>query len=357
MTLTIPRGTKKPVVWSIAGSDSSASAGLQTDLKTITALGAHACTIVTSVTAQNTGKVQGFESVSPTMLKAQIDALHDDLPPQAIKIGMLGNAESVAVLAESLASIDAYTIYDPVLIASSGTRLLDDETIAVMREKLLPCIDLLTPNIAEAEALTSIPIRSDEDVEKAAAILLETGVTAVLVKGWNSGTSTVQDYFHGNGRAFWLTLPEHKGEVARGTGCAFASTLAAAYAFGFDEADAAVIAKATVHRGLRLAQKIGKGPPIAEHHPWPPASADFPWLTPSALEGRMRLYFPGCGTEPLSFYPIVDNVAWLYRLLPRGVRTAQLRIKNLQGEALESAIIAAIELARKTGTRLFINDH
>ena len=356
MSLTLPRGDKKPIVWTIAGSDCAAGAGLQTDLKTISALGAHACTVITSITAQNTASVHDYESVSPDMLRSQIDALREDLPPDTIKIGMLGNATGVRVLAEALQKIKTYTVYDPVLASSSGTLLLDDETLTAMRAYLLPCVDLLTPNLAEAETLTGIKIDNDTAVEQAATMLLKTGAKSVLIKGWMSG-DYAHDYFHSPAASFWLTLPKYDGEVPRGTGCTMASAFATAHAFGFDDADSAVIAKTYVHLCLRFNNKLGKGPPIAEHHPWPAHAEDFPWITSTAEAGRNRPSFPNCGTETLGFYPVVDSTAWLQRLLPLGVRTAQLRVKNLQGAALDNEIRDAIVLARKTNTRLFINDH
>jgi hydroxymethylpyrimidine kinase/phosphomethylpyrimidine kinase/thiamine-phosphate diphosphorylase len=357
MSLTLPRGEKKPVVWSIAGSDSSGGAGLQADIKTLTALGVHACTIVTSVTAQSSGKVAGFESVSPALLKAQIDALRSDMPPVAIKIGMLGDADGVRVIARALRGIGVYTIYDPVMIASAGTALLNDETLTTMRQDLLPCVDLLTPNVKEAEALAGMPIRNDADIEKAAREILKLGVEAVLIKGWDAGNGFMPDYITDGTYSFWLTLPKSSRDVPRGTGCSMASALAAAHAFGFDLADAAVIAKAYVHRLLRHNHKMGSGPPMAECEAWPAQSEDMPWLTAGAEAGRSRLVFPSCGDESLGFYPVVDSVAWLERLLPLGVRTAQLRVKNLQGAALEQEIYAAIVLARRHDARLFINDY
>jgi hydroxymethylpyrimidine kinase / phosphomethylpyrimidine kinase / thiamine-phosphate diphosphorylase len=356
VTLAIPRGEKKPIVWTIAGSDSSGGAGLQADLKTLATLGAHACTIITAVTAQNSGEVRGFESVSPAMLAAQIEALSADMPPGAIKIGMLGNADGVRILAETLGKIGAYTVYDPVMISSSGTQLLNDETLSAMRAYLLPRVDLLTPNLAEAEALTNMKIHDDEDVEQAAADILKMGVKAVLIKSWNAGKGFHQDYYSNGAQKFWLTLPQSSNEVPRGTGCALSSVLAAAHAFGFDEPDAAVIAKAYVRQLLRDNRKLGKGPPIAEHRPWPAASKNFPWLTPTAEAGHTRPLFPDCDNEPLGFYPIVDSAAWLQRLLPLGVRTAQVRVKDLQGAALEEEIRAATALARRYGMQLFVND-
>lgn len=357
MSLSIPRGNKTPIIWSIAGSDSSGGAGLQADIRTIAALGGHACTIVTSVTAQNSDAVKSFASVESAMLRSQLDALRDDMPPDAIKIGMLGNADSVQVLADTLGTMDAYTVYDPVMKSSSGTMLLDDDTLRVMRERLLPNIDLLTPNLSEAESLAGISIRSDSDVEQMASLILQMGVKAVLIKSWDAGAGFHQDYFASESQKFWLTLPQSSRAIPRGTGCTMASVLATAHAFGFDVADAAVIAKAYVYRCLHDSRKLGGGPPIIQHRPWPVTAGHYPWLTTTAAAGRNRPHFPDCGDEALGFYPVVDSAAWLKRILPLGVRTAQLRVKNLQGAALDNEIREAIAIAREYKTRLFINDY
>ena len=346
-----------PIAWSMAGSDPSAGGGLQADLKTFAALGAHGCTVITALTAQNTGTVRATSPVSSAMLADQITVLRDDLPPRAIKIGMLGDAAGVRVIAEALDSLAAYTVYDPVMISSSGTALMGDETLAAMRELLLPRVDLLTPNRAETEFLTGLSLRNDADVERAANTLLALGPKAVVIKGWDSGAGLCQDYFCSSTMSFWLTLPKRDSAVPRGTGCTMASALAAAHAFGFDESDAAVIAKAYVHRCLRQSHKRGGGAPLAEHQAWPPEPEDFPWLTATAEGGPTRLLFPDCGTQPLGFYPVVDSVAWLRRLLPLGVTTAQLRVKNLNGEALAEEIRQAVLLSRQYKTRLFINDY
>ena len=355
MSLTLPRGDKTPIIWSIAGSDSSCGAGLQTDLKTITALGGHACTIVTSITAQSTCEVRGYEAVSPSMLKAQIESLHADMPPDAIKIGMLGDGAGVHALTDTLKKIDSHIVYDPVMISSSGTKLLDDATMAAMKA-LLPLVNLLTPNLVETELLTGIEIKNDADVKNAAIAILQMGVNAVLIKGWNTN-GFAQDYFQNAAQSFWLTLPKRDGEVTRGTGCTMASAIATAHAFNYDEADAAVIAKAYVHRCLRQNRKLGKGPPIAIHSNWPANADDFPWLSLNAEAGRHRLQFPVCDKNALAFYPVVESAAWLERLLPVGVRSAQLRVKNLQGPALENEIQKAIALGKKYNTQLFINDY
>lgn len=389
MTLTLPRGDTKKIIWSIAGSDSSGGAGLQTDVKTITTLGGHACTVVTSVTAQSSGKVAGYQSVTPSLFSMQLQVMRDDLPPDAIKIGMLGDAECIGRLADFLAGISTHVIYDPVLVSSSGTRLMDDASMETMRRLLLPEIDILTPNLAEAEILSGHEIRSDADVERAASIILNSGVKAVFLKGWNSGHGFVQDFYKGPDATFWLTLPRSEKPIPRGTGCALASALATSRAYGYDEADSLVIAKTYVHQLIRNNHKLGAGPPMANHAPWPSGAVavarsaeqsrqtnnfavavahsaepsrligaeDMPWLTRNAAAGRTLPIFPDCGAEPLGFYPIFDCASWMRRLLPLGIRTAQLRAKNMEADALAAEIDEAIATARVNDTRLFINDY
>jgi len=346
-----------PVVWTIAGSDSCGGAGTQADLKTFQALGVHGCSVIAALTAQNSKEVRATAAVPAALLKAQLEALKADLPPKAIKIGMLGDAEGIEILAEMLEKIGIYTVCDPVLVSSSGTALIDVEAVAAMKQLLFQRVDLLTPNRNEAETLLGRKLASDSDIEQAAAELRAAGPKAVIIKGWDSDHSFVQDFYCGAHEKFWLTSPKRKGQTARGTGCTFASTLAAAYALGFHEADAGVIAKAYVNKCLGLQKQIGQGMPFLTHEQWPVTPEDMPWLTPNAAAGRARPSFPDCGPQPLGFYPVVDSFDWLKRLLPLGVTTAQLRIKNFAGTALDDEIRKSIDFARLHNCRLFINDH
>lgn len=353
----VPGSAARPIVWTIAGSDSCGGGGIQADLKTLTALGAHACTVIASITAQNSEAVRAILPTASGMVAAQIVALKDDMPPRAVKLGMLGDAAGIEALVEILKELDNYVVYDPVLISSSGTKLLDFDARNAAKEKLLPDVDLLTPNIHEAEFLSGLKIKSDEDVEKAAGALLALGPSAVIIKGWSSGQDFAQDFYSNGTEKFWLASPKRAGATSRGTGCTFSSSLAAAHAFGFNEADAAVIAKAYVNKCLRLSKPIGRGMPILSHEAWPPAPEDMPWLTSTAAAGRKLPAFPDCGQEELGFYPVVDSVKWLERLLPFGVRTAQLRIKDRKGAELEEEIKQAVALARRAQCRLFVNDY
>jgi len=344
------------VVWTIAGSDPCGGAGIQADLKTFAALGVHGCSAITSLTAQNSFAVRATESVSPAMLEAQLAALLEDLPPRAIKIGMLGDIEGIKIIGKYIEKSNTYTVFDPVMIASTGTSLIGADIIPAMKQFLFPHVDLLTPNIAEAETLLGKKISDDMDIEQAATAILKFGVKAVIIKG-SVRDGFAQDFYCSKDQSFWITSPARTGKDSRGTGCTFASALAATHALGFSKSDAAVIAKAYVNQARRLAHALGKGMDFLTHERWPCAPDDLPWITKTADEGRIRPSFPNCGNEPLGFYPIVDSTAWLERLLPLGVTTAQLRIKNLSGEKLEDEIRRAVTLARKYNCRLFINDY
>ncbi len=347
----------KPIVWTIAGSDSGGGAGIQADLKTMNALGAHGCSVITALTAQNTVEVSCIEPVSLEMLRDQLEALRPDLPPVAVKLGMLGGPETIAVIRETLDQLDAFIVCDPVMISTAGQSLLQVETLAQVKTKLLPGIHLLTPNLPEAEALLSCTITSDTDIEQAAFGLLKLGVRSVLLKGGHGSAEFSQDFYTDGVKKVWLTSPRKNTRHTHGTGCTLSAAVTACIALGYEPLDAIVIAKAYVNQGLRLSPELGQGCGPLMHGSWPEAHEDLPWLTETAQAGRNRLKFLDCGSEPLGFYPIIDRADWLKRLLPLGVSTVQLRIKDLSGEELEREIANAAAYARTFNARLFINDY
>jgi len=349
---------QRPIAWTIAGSDSGGGAGIQADLKTMNALGVHGCSVVTALTAQNTLGVEAVDHVSPGMIESQIFALQDDLPPAAIKTGMLGTAASLEVVAAFLRQTRAFVVCDPVMAATQGGgALLEPDAAGMLRTDLFPHVDLLTPNLPETETLTSIAARTEDEVVRAAALLLNMGVRSVLVKGGHAGAKLCQDYWTNGKEAAWLTSQRQDVEHTHGGGCVLSSAVAAGIARGLSELDAIVLAKAYVNHGLRHGGGIGKGRAPLAHVGWPDDPADMPWITQTAAEGSQRLVFPDCGTEPLGLYPIVDRASWVERLLPLGVRTIQLRAKDLSGTELEKEVTQAIATARRFNARLFINDH
>lgn len=349
--------TAPPIVWTLAGSDSGGGAGIQADLKTFQGLGVHGCSVVTAVTAQSTLGIRDLEPVSPRLVEAQLDALLDDLPPNAVKIGMLGDAETVRAVSPRLAALDVPVICDPVLASGTGTPLLAEPGRTALRDELLPAVDLLTPNLPEAEALLERALATDDAVEQAAIDLLTQGPGAVLITGGHRDGSCCQDYFTDGRRSFWINSPRQISAGSHGTGCVLSSAIAAGRAHGLDWADAIVWAKAYLNQGLREAVSIGAGNGPLRFGALPQNPEDMPWVSDYADTGRDRPQFPPEDPLPLGLYPVVDSLDWVKRLLPHRLRILQLRIKNPDAQGLESDIREAIQLARDTDTRLYINDH
>ena len=345
------------IAWTVAGSDSGGGAGIQADLKAFQGLGVHGCSVVTALTAQNTQKVIRAETVKPAMVAQQIQALISDLPPAAIKTGMLGSAEIISVTAKALKDLNCPVVCDPVMVATSGDSLIDQAAVRVMVEALFPLCRLVTPNLPEAEVLSGKRIENHDDILQAAQIILGMGPESVLIKGGHGSGSHVQDYWTDGKRGFWLTNSRLAVENSHGSGCTLSAAVTAALALGYPLEDALVIGSAYVHRGIRTGKGVGQGATPVSHGPWPQDFADLPWITAEARPGRNRPQFPSCGPEPLGFYPIVDRASWLERILPLGVKTVQLRIKDLAGEALEGEIQRGIDLCNHFGTRLFVNDY
>ncbi|CAM2067364.1 thiamine phosphate synthase [Sulfidibacter corallicola] len=346
-----------PVCWTIAGSDSGGGAGIQADLKTFFALGVHGCSVITALTAQNTRGVAAVALTEPSMLDYQWQALVEDLPAAAIKLGMLGDAAVIRAVAERLNQTDAFVVLDPVMVATSGSSLMAPEARSVMVETLFPRADLITPNLPEAEALLGRRLRTPAQVEHAAVQLRALGARAVLIKGGHGDAPFSQDHFSDGTASFWLTGPRIETPHTHGSGCTLSAAIAAAVALGYELADALVIGKAFITAAIRDARPQGSGPGPVLQGAWPEREADLPWMTSDAESGRNRLRFPDCGPRQLGFYPIVDRVAWMKRLLPLGVSTIQLRIKDLTGAALENEIHRAVELSKHYNCRLFVNDY
>ncbi|MBN1268394.1 MAG: bifunctional hydroxymethylpyrimidine kinase/phosphomethylpyrimidine kinase [Kiritimatiellae bacterium] len=355
----------KPVVWTIAGTDPSAGAGIQADLKTISGLGAYGCTVITAVIAQNTRRVAMVEFPSDKMLAEQLAVLREDVPPAAIKIGMLGTALTVRTVMNVLEEVEAPVVYDPVMASTSGASLLEPLARNMVVSELLPRSQLVTPNLAEAEALSGERVRTQADMEQAARALLARGAKSVLIKGGHLEGGFCQDYWSDGKNSVWLTSLRRDTPHTHGSGCTLSSAAATCLALGYDVLDAVVIAKTYVNQGIRLGGGIGSGRGPLAHEGWPCDPDDLPWITAKAEPGLSRRVFPDCGREPLGLYPLVDSTAWMEKLLPLGVSSIQLRIKSSGGAdgaapskvAIEEEIRRAVEVARRFNCRLFVNDY
>lgn len=347
---------RKPVVWTIAGSDSSGGAGVQADLATFRDFGIHGCSVITALTAQNSFAVGDIAVTPRRNLVAQINALDSDLPAQAIKLGMLAAPDIVETVARYLDDYTGFVVCDPVIRASSGDSLLSGEAGVLLRQRLLPRADLITPNRHEAEALLGRAIGEGEDIPRAARELVAMGARSVLITGGHFAAAQGQrlDYWTDGREGFWLAGPSIDTVHTHGTGCTLSSAIAAAVGLGYPLADALVLAKAYVTRGLRVAEQLGGGPGAVAHAGWPDALADLPTLHPDTP--RQYEAFPDCD-GPLGLYPVVDSADWVEQLVRQGVGTVQLRIKQAQPQVLAEQVKRAVAACRAAGVRLFINDH
>jgi hydroxymethylpyrimidine/phosphomethylpyrimidine kinase len=223
-----------PVVLSIAGSDSGGGAGIQADLKTISALGCFATTAITAITAQNTLGVSGIHSVPTEFVVAQIKAVMEDLNPSAIKIGMVHNGAMALAISETLSHYPGVpVIFDPVMVATSGDRLIEDHTIETFKAQLFPLATLLTPNLDEAAVLAGMDINTMCDMKKAGQRLLQFGCKAVLIKGGHlEGPDLFDIYLDSNGDERVFSNPKINTINTHGTGCTLSSAIASFIALG-----------------------------------------------------------------------------------------------------------------------------
>ena len=224
---------RRPVcALTIGGSDSGGGAGIQADLKTFAALGVHGMSVVTAITAQNSVGVQGIHMVPAAMVAAQMDSVLSDIGADAVKTGMLGSAEIIAAVADKCRQYQIRSlVVDPVMVAASGDRLLEENAISTLVEELLPLATVVTPNMPEAEALVGFPVSGLEAMEQAAQAIARMGPRAVVVKGGHLEDQAV-DVFYDGDRTCTLASPRVATANAHGTGCTFASALAAELAKG-----------------------------------------------------------------------------------------------------------------------------
>ncbi len=347
----------KPIVWSIAGSDSGGGAGLQADVRTFHQLGVHGCSVVTAVTAQNSKEVTAVYPLAAAAIKQQLHTLAADMQPQVIKIGMIGSVSGVHAIAEFLQDYQGIVILDPVLKATIGGTLTASGAVQPIVNELLPYVDILTPNLPEAAMLLGTAVDSAAAVQEAASQLSGWGPHMVIIKGGHGQGTLVQDYVYTTDGSFWLSHYRLPHPHTHGTGCTFAASMAAAVALGHSPQDAAVIAKMFTTQAIRHGYAAGSGSGPVSQHTWPESEADLPWLTATAAAGYHRPHFPECLTPPMGLYPVVDTAVWVERLLALGVTTIQLRTKTLTGDALEAEILQAVALGRQYQARVFINDH
>ncbi|HEY7684728.1 MAG TPA: bifunctional hydroxymethylpyrimidine kinase/phosphomethylpyrimidine kinase [Gemmatimonadales bacterium] len=260
------------IALTIAGSDSGGGAGIQADLKTFHQFGVFGTSVVCAVTAQNTRGVRAWESLPATLVAAQLDALADDLPPQAVKTGMLGSATLVETVADGLARhrLPNYVL-DPVMVASSGDRLLDQDAERFVARRLIPLASLVTPNLAEAQILVEQEVRTPEQMERAGRALVRLGAQNALVKGGHLEGDEVVDVLVSARGAHHFTHARLDTTSTHGTGCTLSAAIAAGLALGRPLAAAVEDALDFVHRAIAAAPGLGTGHgPLNHFVPAPP---------------------------------------------------------------------------------------
>lgn len=253
--------TELPCVVSIAGSDSGAGAGVQADLKTMAAQGVYGLTVITAVTAQNTRGVDRFEVLSAEMVAAQIDAVFNDFPVAAVKTGMLGNEDVVEAVASGLRHYRARNIVvDPVMVAKSGDSLLEKDTRQAIEKKLFPLSAVITPNIPEAEILCGAKIAGIREMKEAARILHAAGPSYVLIKGGHLQSGELMtDLLYDGERFFYYSAPRILSNDTHGTGCTYASAIAAQLAVGLPVPFAVLAARRYLQSILPCSPGLGGG--------------------------------------------------------------------------------------------------
>ena len=250
---------KMKTALSIAGSDSSGGAGIQADIKAMTMQGVFAMTAVTALTAQNTTGVTDILDVTPAFLGAELDAVFTDIFPDAVKIGMVSSKELIQVIAQKLKAYHAqHIVLDPVMVATSGARLLQTDAIAVLKSTLIPLAEVITPNIPETEILCGHTVENETDMERAAQELAQNFGCNVLVKGGHN-VHDANDYLFAQGKGHWLRGKRIENPNTHGTGCTLSSAMAANLAKGFSLQESVARAKEYLSGALAYGLDLGKG--------------------------------------------------------------------------------------------------
>lgn len=256
---------KRKTTLTIAGSDSSGGAGIQADIKTMQANGVYAMSAITALTAQNTTGVSGIFEVTPEFLGQQLDAVFTDIYPDAVKIGMVASAELVKMIAFKLKEYKAERIVvDPVMVSTSGSRLISEEAIQILKTELFPLASVLTPNIPEAEVLFGASIHSAEDMERAAQAISEEYHCAVLLKGGHQ-LNDANDLLYAEGKSRWFYGRRIDNPNTHGTGCTLSSAIASNLAKGYGLEEAVERAKEYISGALAAMLNLGAGSGPMDH--------------------------------------------------------------------------------------------
>lgn len=354
----------KPIVWSIAGADCSGGAGIAADIKTAHSLNVELCHLITANTVQNSHSLISVNPIAITILEQQVVALITDKQPDIIKIGLVASSEQLAWLLSLLPDVKRQypkvkIVFDPVGSASVGGKF--SSVTARDLAALLPYVDVVTPNLIEAQQLTE---QNSNNAERLAKAICELGASYAIVKGGHQANKSATDTAYDSklNLFYRVTSPRINTSFSHGGGCSFASAISAFLAHGYLLRDALTQAKAFIQQGFATNSDINEyyGAFEQTYCPqdkkyFPTVAADihqkYPMLDAFADLGSVR------GDQKLGLYPVVDTVEWLEALMPLGVEIIQLRIKNKSQTELDAIIKKAVSISKNYNTRLFINDY
>jgi len=380
---------KKPIIWTISGSDCSGGAGIAADIKTGHGLGVEVCHLITANTVQNSQQLLSVNAIAVEILQQQAALLIDDKPPSVIKIGLVANVEQVQWLAELLAQYKEHmpnmlSVYDPVGQASVGGSF--NALSLAQLTPLLRQVDIITPNLNEAKVLSNDSQENSTAKQLAKNIHHCFGITSIIIKGGHSADEQSSiDYCHHqlnqlHGKqdnqdktqeaiSYKLSTKRIESHYSHGGGCSFATALSAFLAQGYLMRDAFTLAKAFITQGLSASKQVSESfghqyYGAFEQQAWPINPPERAKFFPKIFD-ELSLQYQGLPAfnslnlagKKLGLYPVIDSLYWLKRLLPLGLEIIQLRVKNLAEDELEQVIIAAVKLAKEYDTRLFINDY
>ncbi|MFY0641918.1 MAG: thiamine phosphate synthase [Bermanella sp.] len=352
---------KKSAVLSVSAHDPLGMAGIAMDQRALTSLGVHCASCMTANTAQNQTDFFHLNPVALNVFVSQLDALYQQDIFNVIKIGLISDVKQAHALVEHPIFSNKLIVLDPVLGASSDKRQYSETRLTALK-LLMSKVDVITPNVDEAQVLVSL---LDETFTKTnnrlilAQVLNQHTGCAVLLKGGHS-EHKAQDVYCDNERYFYLEHAEYQHGLNRGTGCAIASLIAGAIALGHSKADAVVIAKMQMDAGWQTPFSIDNKTGslgfviFSQSDPSQFSNSQLPQVYVS--DKQKELNFLPCDNE-LGLYPIVDRAKWLTRLLPLGVKVIQLRVKDLSGDELKIEIEKCIKLANQYDCKLYINDY
>lgn len=359
------KNKKRPILWTIAGSDCSGGAGIQADIKTGHALGMEVCTLMTANTVQNSRKLVSVNPVPIELLQQQVETLLSDKAPAAIKIGMLANNAQLDWLIETLETLQknstgrVMVVWDPVIKASVGGALNTEPLKVSLLQTLLKKVDVVTPNWPEAAFLSGLENATPQTWGQT---LLQAGANAVIVSGGhaqNADENTITDHCFFADQHLALQSPKAQTAYGHGSGCSLSTALASFLAQGTLLRDAFIQAQAFMNKAFALCPQDYSYYGAVIQPTWPVEKSFYPQVVMNdAMHAVAEAGFPELGVQKLGLYPVVGSLAWLEKLMPQGLEIIQLRLKNQTETQLRHAIQQAVELARQhPQCRLFINDH